>query len=76
MSILHLAVETAATQTKPAQAGYKTLDFRLVRAGGLALYSPEFYSEGLVQDSHEFRAQQRMKILLPHSPLPTPHSPF
>ncbi len=23
-----------------------------------------------VQDSHEFRAQQTMKILLPHSPLP------
>ncbi len=49
--ILHLAVETAAIQTKPAYAGYKTLDFGLVRVGGLGLYgSPEFYSEGLVQD--------------------------
>jgi len=38
--ILHLAVETAATQTKPVSAGYKTLDFWLVRAGGLSLYSP------------------------------------
>jgi hypothetical protein len=38
--ILHLAVETAATQTKPAFAGYKTLDFWLVRTGGLSLYSP------------------------------------
>ncbi|HEY9743716.1 MAG TPA: hypothetical protein V6C90_24785 [Coleofasciculaceae cyanobacterium] len=37
--ILQLAVETAATQTKPAYAGYKILDFRLVRAGGLGLYS-------------------------------------
>ncbi|NEQ21769.1 MAG: hypothetical protein F6K28_21660 [Microcoleus sp. SIO2G3] len=35
--ILHLAVETAAIQTKPAYAGYKTLDFRLVRVGGLGL---------------------------------------
>ena len=58
MGVLHLAVETAATQTKPAyramllrtmlrkalrvahHAGYKTLDFCLVRAGGLGLYSP------------------------------------
>ena len=38
--ILHLAVETAATQTKPAYAGYKTLAFQLVRVGGLGLYSP------------------------------------
>ena len=45
--ILHLAVETAAIQTKPASAGYKTLDFLLVRVseasrrlGGLGLYSP------------------------------------
>jgi putative transposase len=38
--ILHLAVETASTQTKPAYAGSETLDFSLVRAGGLGLYSP------------------------------------
>ena len=30
-----LAVETAAIQTKPAYAGFKILDFPLVRAGGL-----------------------------------------
>ena len=30
-----LAVETAATQTKPAYAGFKNLDFSLVRDGGL-----------------------------------------
>lgn len=53
--ILHLAVETAATPTKPAYAGYKILTF------GSGLFSvsprrliwnaiaPEFYSEGLVQ---------------------------
>ena len=35
--ILHLAVETAATQTKPAYAGYETLNFPLVRAGGLGM---------------------------------------
>jgi hypothetical protein len=29
MGVLHLAVETAATQTKPAYAGYKSLYFRL-----------------------------------------------
>ncbi len=29
--ILHLAVETAATQTKPASVGYKILALRLVR---------------------------------------------
>jgi hypothetical protein len=34
-----LAVETAATQTKPACAGYQTLDFPSVRVGGLRLYS-------------------------------------
>ncbi len=37
-----LAVETAATQTKPAFAGFKTIDFSLVRAGGLGFYSCEF----------------------------------
>ena len=34
-----LAVETAATQTKPAYAGFSNLDFPLVRAGGLGFYS-------------------------------------
>jgi hypothetical protein len=57
---LHLAVETAAIQTKPACAGYKTLDFPLVRVVRYAqrkrdrrtwnAIAPEFYSEGLVQD--------------------------
>ncbi len=37
---------------------------------------PTLWLLGMVQDSHEFRAQQTMKILLPHSPLPTPHSPL
>jgi hypothetical protein len=37
---------------------------------------PTLWLLGMVEDSHEFRAQQTMKILLPHSPLPTPHSPF
>ncbi len=41
------AVETAATQTKPAYAGFKTLDFPLVREGGLCLCSREFHSPGL-----------------------------
>ncbi|MBD1894322.1 hypothetical protein [Coleofasciculus sp. FACHB-129] len=49
--ILHLAVETAATQTKPAYAGYRSLYFPLVRAflTGNAI-APEFYSEDLAQD--------------------------
>ncbi len=34
---------------------------------------PTLWLLGMVEDSHEFRAQQTMKILLPHSPLPTPH---
>jgi hypothetical protein len=36
------AVETAATQTKPAYAGFRSLDFPLVRAGGLGFYSRDF----------------------------------
>ena len=47
-TILNRAVETAATQTKPAYAGFKTLDFPPVRAGGLRFYSREFHSPGLV----------------------------
>ena len=42
-----LAVETAAIQTKPAQAGYQIFDFSLVRVGGLRFSSREFYSLGL-----------------------------
>jgi hypothetical protein len=42
-----LAVETAATQTKPAYAGFKTPDFPLVRLRGLRLSSREFHSLGL-----------------------------
>ena len=42
-----LAVETAATQTKPAYAGFSNLDFPLVRAGGLGFYSRDFQSPGL-----------------------------
>ncbi len=42
-----LAVETAATQTKPAYAGFKTPVFSLVRAGGLGFYSSEFHSPEL-----------------------------
>ncbi|AFZ19163.1 hypothetical protein [Allocoleopsis franciscana] len=41
------AVETAAIQTKPAYAGFKTLVFPLVHAGGLRFYSREFHSPGL-----------------------------
>ncbi len=41
-----LAVETAATQTKPASAGFKNIDFSLVRAGGLRLCSREFIRQG------------------------------
>ena len=40
-------VETAATQTKPAEAGFKNFDLSLVRAGGLGFYSSEFDSPGL-----------------------------
>jgi hypothetical protein len=36
------AVSTAATQTKPAYAGFRSLDFPLVRAGGLGFYSRDF----------------------------------
>jgi hypothetical protein len=36
------AVETAATQTKPAYAGFKNLGFSSVRAGGLGLFSCDF----------------------------------
>jgi hypothetical protein len=42
-----LAVETAAIQTKPACAGFKTVDFSLVRVGGLGFYSSEFHSAEL-----------------------------
>jgi hypothetical protein len=41
------AVETAATQTKPACAGFKTLEFLLVRAGGLGFYRRDFQSPWL-----------------------------
>jgi hypothetical protein len=41
------AVETAATQTKPACAGFKTLEFPLVRAGGLGFYRRDFQSPWL-----------------------------
>ena len=41
------AVKTAATQTKPACAGFKTVYFSLVRAGGLGFYSRDFQSLGL-----------------------------
>ena len=37
-------VETAATQTKPAYAGFKTLDCLRVRAGGLRFCSRDFQS--------------------------------
>jgi hypothetical protein len=40
-------VETAATQTKPASAGFKNLNFSLIRAGGLGFCSREFHSPGL-----------------------------
>jgi hypothetical protein len=42
-----LAVETAATQTKPAYAGFRAFDFPSVRAGGLGFYSRDFQSLGL-----------------------------
>jgi hypothetical protein len=42
-----LAVETAATQTKPAYAGSKEFDFSSVHAGELGFYSSEFYSPEL-----------------------------
>jgi hypothetical protein len=42
-----LAVETAATQTKPTCAGFKTVDFSLVCVGGLGLYISEFHSPEL-----------------------------
>ncbi|MEP0877569.1 hypothetical protein NDA00_17310 [Funiculus sociatus GB2-M2] len=42
-----MAVKTAATQTKPACAGSKSLNFPLVRAGGLGFCSREFHSPGL-----------------------------
>jgi len=41
------AVKTAATQTKPAYAGFKNLSFSLVRDGGLRFYSRDFQSLGL-----------------------------
>ncbi len=48
---MHLAVETAQRQQAhkyaPASAALKTLDFTLVRAGGLSFYSREFHSPGL-----------------------------
>ena len=44
---MSLAVETATTQTKPAYAGFKNLDFSLVRDGGLRFYSRDFQSLGL-----------------------------
>jgi hypothetical protein len=42
--------KSGATQTKPASAGFKILNFPLVRAGGLGLYSRDFNRQGLVQD--------------------------
>ena len=44
---LSWAVETAATQTKPAYAGYNTSNFSLVREGGLRFCRREFHSPGL-----------------------------
>ncbi len=43
---MHLTIKIAATRTKPAYAGYKTPDFRLVRAGGLGLFSRDFNRSG------------------------------
>ena len=45
--LLNQAVKTAATQTKPAYAGFKILDCYLVRADGLCLCSRDFQSPGL-----------------------------
>ncbi len=42
--------KSGATQTKPASAGFKTLNLALVRVGGLCLYSRDFNRQGLVQD--------------------------
>jgi hypothetical protein len=50
-----LAVLTAAIQTKPAYAGYQTLDSPLVRAGGLGFYSSEFHSPELKLTPMDFR---------------------
>lgn len=42
--ILHWAVETPTKQTKPAGAGFKSIDFSLVRAGGwITDESPQFW---------------------------------
>ncbi|MEQ8538780.1 MAG: tetratricopeptide repeat protein [Coleofasciculus sp. D1-CHI-01] len=46
--ITNRAVETAATQTKPAYAGFQIVDSPQVRAGGLGFYSREFHSLGCV----------------------------
>ncbi|AFZ16944.1 CHAT domain-containing protein [Allocoleopsis franciscana] len=54
-NLLNRAVETAATQTKPAYAGFTTLDFPLVRAGGLRFYSREFHSPELVANGARCR---------------------
>jgi hypothetical protein len=45
--LVNWAVLTAATQTKPAYAGFNNLASPLVRAGGLRLYSREFHLPGL-----------------------------
>ncbi len=46
-TILHLAVETAATQTKPACAGYNTRDFQSAQADFVSI-APDFESEGIL----------------------------
>jgi hypothetical protein len=48
-----LAVETAATQTKPAYAGSKEFDFSSVHAGELGFYSSEFSLPELNVDTNE-----------------------
>jgi hypothetical protein len=50
---MNWAVETATTQTKPAYAGFKNLDFSSVRAGGLGLSSCDFQSPRLKFDTNE-----------------------
>jgi filamentous hemagglutinin family protein len=67
-TLLNRAVETAATQTKPAYAGFTTLDFPPVRAGGLRFYSREFHSPGLVANGARCRLKPtaRDRAILVH----------
>jgi hypothetical protein len=58
------AVETASIQTKPACAGYKTLDFCSVRVGELCFYRREFHSHGIILTPMDLSCTNLIYVLI------------